>query len=150
MGWPLDRKVEFLYYTSTMSGKEASRPTIVIGDDFPAMLQRVADLLAGKFDVVARVSDCEAAIEAVMALKPDVAVLDIEMPVMGGIEVARRIRETNATKVILLTAGYETEDLDWHLMGAHGFVLKTRMRSDLVLAIEEVLAGRAFLPRDKT
>jgi DNA-binding NarL/FixJ family response regulator len=133
-----------------MSGKEASRPTIVIGDDFPAMLQRVADLLAGKFDVVARVSDCEAAIEAVMALKPDVAVLDIEMPVMGGIEVARRIRETNATKVILLTAGYETEDLDWHLMGAHGFVLKTRMRSDLVLAIQEVLAGRAFLPRDKT
>jgi DNA-binding NarL/FixJ family response regulator len=133
-----------------MSGKEASRPTIVIGDDFPAMLQRVADLLAGKFDVVARVSDCEAAIEAVMALKPDVAVLDIEMPVMGGIEVARRIRGTNATKVILLTAGYETEDLDWHLMGAHGFVLKTRMRSDLVLAIQEVLAGRAFLPRDKT
>lgn len=139
-----------MYYTSTVSERKASRPTIVIGDDFPAMLQRVADLLAGKFDVVARVSDCEAAIEAVMALKPDVAVLDIEMPVMGGIEVARRIRGTNATKVILLTAGYETEDLDWHLMGAHGFVLKTRMRSDLVLAIEEVLAGRAFLPRDKT
>jgi DNA-binding NarL/FixJ family response regulator len=64
--------------------------------------------------------------------------------------VGRRIRGTYATKVILLTAGYETEDLDWHLMGAHGFVLKTRMRSDLVLAIEEVLAGRAFLPRDKT
>jgi DNA-binding NarL/FixJ family response regulator len=133
-----------------VSERKASRPTIVIGDDFPAMLQRVADLLAGKFDVVARVSDCEAAIEAVMALKPDVAVLDIEMPVMGGIEVGRRIRGICATKVILLTAGYETEDLDWHSMGAHGFVLKTRMRSDLVLAIEEVLAGRAFLPKDKT
>ena len=134
-----------------VSGIQTPRSTIVIADDFPAMLQKVADVLAEKFELVGRVSDCEAAIEAVMTLKPDVLILDIGMPVMGGIEASRCIRDACcATKVILLTAGFEPESLDWCSIGAQGYVLKMRMRSDLIPAIQEVLAGRTFLPGDMT
>jgi DNA-binding NarL/FixJ family response regulator len=129
----------------TVSGIHAPRPTVVIADDYMPMLEKVNELLDGRFNVVSRVSDGEAAVSAVVTLRPDILILDIAMPGMDGIEAARRVREEGSpTKIIFLTAGVEPGQPDWRVVGAQGFVLKKRMRSDLIFAIEEVLAGRTF------
>jgi DNA-binding NarL/FixJ family response regulator len=131
----------------TVSGIHAHKPTVVIADDYPPMLEKVAELLGTNFNVVGSVSDGEAAVRAVAKLRPDIVILDIAMPGMDGIEAAKRVREEGSpTKIIFLTAGVEPGQGDWRGVGAQGFVLKNRMRSDLIFAIEEVLAGRTFLP----
>jgi DNA-binding NarL/FixJ family response regulator len=131
----------------TVSGIHAPKPTVVIADDYPPMLEKVAELLRTNFNVVGSVSDGEAAVRAVAKLRPDILILDIAMPSMDGIEAAKRVREEGSpTKIIFLTAGAEPAQADWRSVGAQGYVLKSRMRSDLIFAIEEVLAGRTFLP----
>ena len=82
-----------------------------------------------------------------MELKPDVLVLDISMPVMNGIETARSLKELGAkTRIVFLTVhddpDYAREALE---AGALGYVIKLRIASDLVAAINEVHAGRSFV-----
>lgn len=132
-----------------VSGIPTRRPTIVIADDYPAMLDKVARLLRRDFNLLRRVADGVAAVEAAVSLRPDILILDIAMPQMDGFEAAKRLQEARCpTKIIFLTAGDENAGLDWRGVGVRGFVLKRRMRSDLVLAIKEVLAGRLFFRDD--
>jgi DNA-binding NarL/FixJ family response regulator len=129
----------------------ARKPTVVIADDYPPMCEKVAGLLSENFTIVGRVSDGEAAVRAALTLRPDVLILDVAMPGMDGIEAAKRIHEEDFhTKIIFLTAGVELGQMDCQKVGAHACVLKKRMYSDLVPAIEEALAGRAFLSGDSS
>ena len=124
-----------------------SKPTIAIADDHPEILNKIAKFLADKFEIVALLPDGAAAVNAVLASKPDVLILDIAMRGMGGIEAAKRLRDLrSSTKIIILTAAADREpQLDsWQNVGAQGYVLKARMRSDLVLAIRTVLEGGTF------
>jgi len=123
------------------------RIRVVLADDHEAILDRVAKLLTTECDVIGTVSDGRQAFEAARSLKPDVMVLDIAMPVMNGIETARRLSETGAkTRIIFLTVhddpDYAREALE---TGARGYVIKPRIASDLVAAIKEVHAGRNFV-----
>jgi DNA-binding NarL/FixJ family response regulator len=123
------------------------KPTIVVADDYGPMLETISCWLEGSFDVVARVSSGSAAIEAVEALKPDILIMDVAMPDTSGPEAARYLRNCHtATKVILVSAAVES-DADWGNLGARAYVHKARMRSDLIIAIQEVLAGRTYFPR---
>jgi DNA-binding NarL/FixJ family response regulator len=132
-----------------VSGIPAPKPKVVIADDYPAMLDKVARLLARDFNLISRVADGAAAVEAALALNPDILILDIAMPRMDGFEAAKRLQEAGcSTKIIFLTAGDEQGGLDWRGIGVQGYVLKRRMRSDLVFAIKEVLAGRLFFRDD--
>ena len=70
-----------------MTGKR-----VVLADDLTPLLHAVAKLLEGSFEVVGMVSDGQPALDAVLALAPDLAVLDISMPGMSGIEVARELK----------------------------------------------------------
>jgi len=86
-------------------------------------------------------------VNAVLASKPDVLILDIAMPEMDGIEASKRLRDLgSSTKIIFLTAAADPEVLldSWQNVGAQGYVIKVRMRSDLVLAIRKVLEGGTF------
>lgn len=124
-----------------------SKPRIAIADDHPEVLNRVAKFLADEFEIVALASDGAAAVNAVLASKPDVLILDIAMPEMDGIEAAKRLRDLgSSTKIIFLTAAADPEVLldSWQNVGAQGYVIKVRMRSDLVLAIRKVLEGGTF------
>jgi DNA-binding NarL/FixJ family response regulator len=88
-----------------------------------------------------------AALEAVNLLKPEVVILDISMPGLTGIEVARRVRAmTPEVRIVFLTVH---EDPDFILealeAGGSAYVMKSRMASDLRLAISEALAGLSFV-----
>ena len=123
------------------------RIRVILADDHEAMLDRIAKLLITECDVVGTATDGRQALEAARVLKPDVMVLDISMPVMNGIETARRLREAGAkTRIVFLTVhddpDYTREALE---TGALGYVIKPRIASDLMTAINEVHAGRIFV-----
>jgi DNA-binding NarL/FixJ family response regulator len=127
-----------------MTGKR-----VLLADDLTPLLHAIAKLLEGSFEVVGMVSDGQAALDAVLALAPDLVVLDISMPGMSGIEVARELkRRRNKTKIVFLTVHEDTDILAACLAaGGLGYVVKVLMETDLIPAMNEALAGREFISR---
>ncbi len=123
------------------------RIRVLLADDHEAMLERVTKLLGAECDVVGAVSDGEQALEAVRQLNPDVLVLDISMPVMNGIETARRLKEAGSETRIVVLPVHDDPDFAREALeaGALGYVIKSRFASDLVAAIKEAHAGRSFV-----
>ena len=124
-----------------------SRARVVLADDHPLLLARIARLLTPEFDVVGTAADGQSAVETTASLEPDVLILDISMPVLSGIEAATRVAATESrTRVIFLTVH---EDLDMlskaMATGALGYVSKSRMASHLVPAVNAALAGHAYV-----
>jgi DNA-binding NarL/FixJ family response regulator len=125
----------------------AERPRVLLADDHPAMLALTADALAAEFFVVGSVGDgCQLLAEA-ERLHPDVIVLDITMPRLDGIEAARQLRRSERpARLVFLTvhedADYARAALD---AGALGYVVKTRLASDLLPAIRAALADQSFI-----
>jgi DNA-binding NarL/FixJ family response regulator len=122
------------------------RSRVLIADDLPPVLATVASLLEESFDVVAMESDGRAALKATLQLEPALVVLDISMPILSGIEVALELKRLgNTAKVVFLTVHEDADILQTcHAAGGLGYVVKVRMDSDLILAMEEALAGREF------
>jgi DNA-binding NarL/FixJ family response regulator len=111
----------------------------VLADDHSEMRVALVHTLEGTFDVVAAVSDGASAVQAVIDLRPDVAVLDISMPGTGGFEAARQIQKLGLpTKVVFLcieaTPIYVQAAI---AMGAR-YVVKSNMKTELVTAIQQV------------
>jgi DNA-binding NarL/FixJ family response regulator len=97
--------------------------------------------------VIGTAIDGRQALDAAKRLKPDVLVLDISMPVMGGIETARCLKEAGVkTRIVFLTV-HDDPDFAREALeaGALGYVIKPRIASDLMIAINEVYAGRSFV-----
>jgi DNA-binding NarL/FixJ family response regulator len=120
----------------------------VVADDHPAVLRSVCDVLidAG-VDVVGRASNGEEAATKIEATRPTVAVLDVRMPRLNGIEVASQVsRTTPETAVILYTAYGDrallSEALD---AGVRGFVLKEAPLQDLTRAVDMVSGGAVYV-----
>jgi DNA-binding NarL/FixJ family response regulator len=122
---------------------------LVIADDLSPVLITVGKLLEGSFDIVARASDGLIALEAITAFEPDAAVIDISMPSMSGIEVARELRRRGSkTRIVFLTVHEDLDILATCLAaGGLGYVVKVLMEKDLIPAINEALAGREYVSR---
>jgi DNA-binding NarL/FixJ family response regulator len=120
------------------------RIRVLLADDHEEMLDRVARLVAIECNVVGTATDGQQALDAAMELKPDVLVLDISMPVMNGIETARRLKEAGSeTRIVFLTVHDDPDFVREALeVGALGYVIKQRIASDLVAAIKKAQAGR--------
>ena len=120
---------------------------VLLADDHDEFLAVAARLLEPDYDVVAKVSDGQAAIDEATRLAPDVLVLDISMPVLGGMEAARQLRSAGAqAKIVFLTVHEDPEFVrSARQAGAEGYVVKSRLVSDLPLALSEVLAGRTYV-----
>ena len=122
--------------------------TCLIADDHPAVVEAVADVLTENgIEVAGRARDGREAIERIEETKPQVALLDLRMPGLSGIEVARQLtRSAPETSVILYTAFGDrallTEAMD---AGARGFVLKEAPLAEVVRAVELVAAGRTYV-----
>jgi DNA-binding NarL/FixJ family response regulator len=121
---------------------------VVVADDHPAMLTAVAETLerAG-FTVVGRAGDGRAAVDAIERERPDVAVLDVQMPHVSGIDVARTVSaDAPGTAFVFYTAFGDRASLaDALEVGARGFVLKDAPLQDLVRAVERVAGGDAYV-----
>ncbi len=125
----------------------ADRTRVLLADDHPRILSRLTDLLEPEFKVIAVVGDGQSLIEMAESLQPDLIITDISMPILSGIEAAKKIiQSTPQAKIIFLTVhtdpDYVREALE---LGAVGYVVKSRLVSDLQLAIGEVLEGRTYV-----
>ncbi len=123
------------------------RVRVCIADDHIALRDRAVQQLAHAFDVVGVVGDGQALLDAAAALDPDVVILDISMPVLDGIEAAKRLQESGCrAKIVFLTVHDDADFARAALgTGALGYVVKPRLVSDLIVAINEALAGRTFV-----
>jgi len=122
---------------------------VVLADDLAQVLSAVAALLKEKFEIVAMVTDGQAALDATLALAPDLVVLDISMPGMSGIEVARELKKRgNKAKIVFLTVHQDSDILTTcFAAGGLGYVVKVLMETDLVPAMYEALADCPFVSR---
>ena len=122
---------------------------VLVADDHAQILSAVAALLGKSFDVVSSVSDGPAALNAALKLGPDLVVLDVSMPGMSGIEVAKELkRRRSEARIVFLTVHEDAEILASCIAaGGLGYVVKELMDSDLIPAINEALAGRRFVSR---
>jgi DNA-binding NarL/FixJ family response regulator len=124
----------------------SSKPTVVIADDHPEMLEAVSHLLQEEFDIVSTVQDGVSALQVVTALKPAVVILDISMPKMGGIEVAQELKKLKlSSKIIFISVQNDPGYIQVSTTMGASYVLKMRIRTDLVPAIREGLNGRVFV-----
>jgi DNA-binding NarL/FixJ family response regulator len=132
--------------SSTTSSKPAR---VLLVDDNEAMLARVAKVLTPGCVVVGKAKDGPTALDAALALQPDVIVLDISMPGMSGLEIASCLREAGSTAVVVFLTVHDEEDIvaAAKAAGGIGYVIKPRLVSDLMIAVGEALAGRPFVSR---
>lgn len=119
---------------------------IVVADDNPRMLDQLVSLLRSDFDVVAVATDGGAAQECIRRYKPDVAILDIVMPRMNGLEVARQISMNGHSTHIVICSIETDEDTiaAAREAGALGYVFKAQIAKDLVIAVRSAAAGHPF------
>lgn len=98
-------------------------------------------------DIVGEVATGEECVQAIQELKPDVVLMDIAMPGMGGIEATRLIKETNPDTAILALTMHEDEQYFFEMLnaGASGYVPKRAAPDDLVSAVRVVSQGNVFL-----
>jgi DNA-binding NarL/FixJ family response regulator len=120
---------------------------VLLADDHPQLLDRVVAFLGPFFDVVGIAHNGEELVSAAMQLNPDVIVADITMPVLTGIEAAHQLREAGSgAKFVFLTIH---SDIDFvqacQAEGALGYVVKSRMGSDLIPAITAALSGQSYI-----
>jgi DNA-binding NarL/FixJ family response regulator len=119
--------------------------TCVIADDHPAVLDSVSRLLAAQgIEILAQVRDGEDAVKAIEEHKPRVAIIDLRMPGMSGIAVARRAAQHTG---IILYTGYSDRTLLVEALdaGVRGFVLKEAPLADVTRAIETVAKGSVYV-----
>jgi DNA-binding NarL/FixJ family response regulator len=122
--------------------------TCVVADDHPAVLEAVAEFLVqAGIEVVARARDGEEALERIVERRPRVALVDVRMPRLGGIELTRRAKRSAPETAVLLYTGYGdrallTEALD---AGVAGFVLKEAPMDDLLRAVRSVAEGSTYV-----
>lgn len=121
---------------------------ILLADDHPIVRQGLRVLLEREgFEVVGEATDGWEAVQIAQATKPDVALLDVTMPHLNGLDAGRELLRTGDTShVILLTMHTEAHQVASALRaGVRGYVLKTQAAEDLVRAIHEVIRGKTFL-----
>lgn len=122
---------------------------VVVADDLAPVLSAVAGILQGSFDVVGVASDGRAALETTLKLDPDLVVLDISMPGISGIEVARELKQNgHEARIVFLTVHEDFDILKaCQAAGGLGYVIKAFMDTDLIPALNEALAGHLFTSR---
>ncbi len=122
---------------------------VLLADDHEAILEQVRLQLGEDFDIVGSVGNGRDAVDAVLRLQPDVLVTDISMPVLDGLQAARRLRSSNCgTKIVFLTIHTDPDFVAAALStGAFGYVTKPRLSTDLIPAIQQALEGHVFVSR---
>ncbi len=124
-------------------------PRILIVDDHEIVREGLRNLLSQSrpgWVICGQARNGEEAVEAVRDLAPDAVVMDITMPMMSGLEAARRIARLGTTCRVLMFTMHESDSLGQEVRdaGAQGYVLKSQAARNLIVAIETILAGGTF------
>ena len=122
---------------------------IVIADDHAVVRQGTRSLLERESDmeVVGEAGDGEEAVRIIDQLKPDVAILDIAMPKLNGVEVTRQIKPRHPSTAVLILTAYDDDEYVFALLeaGAAGYLLKDVDSREVVEAVRAVSAGESVL-----
>jgi DNA-binding NarL/FixJ family response regulator len=126
---------------------ELARARVLLADDHQDFVAAATGLLEPEFDVVETVGNGQALVEEAPRLDPDLLVVDIAMPVLNGIEAARQLKAAGSrAKIVFLTVHADEDYVSAALTaGGTGYVVKSRLATDLPLALREALAGRSFV-----
>jgi DNA-binding NarL/FixJ family response regulator len=121
------------------------RPTVVLADDNVKVTEVACTLLSSSYRIVKIAADGEEAIRFIQELHPDFAILDISMPKIDGMSVARRLQEIGCITLVVFLTLIDDEDylLEARLVG-HGYVLKRRLSVDLLMALSSAHDGVFF------
>ena len=124
-----------------------TRPQILIADDHAIFVEALRLLLEKHYRVVGTVNDGRALVTEACRLKPDVVVVDVGMPLLNGLDAAKRVREQlPKVKLVFLTMQDNPNLAAAALeLGSAGFVLKHSAGSELLKAIERVLHGKCYV-----
>ncbi len=122
---------------------------VLLADDHAVVREGTRQLLERETDitVVGQASDGAEAVRLVEQLQPDVVVMDVRMPVMGGIEATKAIKQRFPVVEVLVMTAFEDDEFVFTLLeaGASGYLLKTAPVKELVKAIHEVADGQSAL-----
>ena len=123
------------------------RPTVLIADDHPSVLERLATLLKDRFDVVGTVTDGAQLVDAALQLRPAIVITDISMPGLTGIEAIQQLRRGGLdAKFVVLTMHADADLADEAMRaGASAYVVKVSAGRELMTAIDEAVAGRSYV-----
>ncbi len=122
-----------------------SRIRVVIADDHTLLRQGTAELLRHQpsLDIVGEACDGQQVIELTRNLSPDVVVMDVQMPILSGLEAARRIHQLMPNVKVLMLSAFDDDQYVFSalLAGASGYILKTAPIHELVTAIHQARNG---------
>jgi DNA-binding NarL/FixJ family response regulator len=139
--------------TESPDGAPRSKRSIrvILADDHTLLRKTLANMLETRDDyvVVAEAGDGESALHQTLAILPDVLILDLNMPVKGGLEVLPAIRKEAPTVKVLVLTGREEDAYIVRALraGAHGYILKSADEPELIEAINKVSKGQLYLGR---
>jgi len=121
-------------------------PRILWADDFPEIFAHAERLLLNDYEIAGFARDGEEALNLGLTLSPDILLLDLSMPILGGLEVATRLKELGCrSKIIFVTVQDDPDCVETAFsLGASGYVLKSRIGTDLLPAIDAALSGFTF------
>ena len=124
-----------------------ARLRVLLADDNSAFLQKITSLLAIEFDVVATATDGNSALDLIRRYVPDLAVLDLGMPGLNGIEVMQELAKSSQyPPIVICSVETDSEIVEAaRQAGALGYVFKLRVEKDLTLAVKLALQGKSFV-----
>src|SRR5690554_1579297 len=126
---------------------KTTTPSIIIADDHPLLLKGLSDFLVEKgYNLVGSGKDGREAYNLILQNKPDIAILDIQMPYMSGIEIARKCRDQKIdTKIVLITLHKEKELYQKAKeLNIFGYILKEFALEEIETCIKTVQMGKPF------
>jgi DNA-binding NarL/FixJ family response regulator len=137
------KRCEMNLSTST----ESDLPRVVLVDDHPAVLRQTLQLISARFKIIAALSDGSELISIARKKEIDLIVLDITLPGPSGIALAERLKEAGYPgKIVFLTVHADPDYVRQAFeVGATGYVVKPRLASDLIPALDAALAGKTFI-----
>ncbi len=121
-------------------------PSIIIADDHPILLKGLESFLTEKgYDIVGTASEGNLAYNLIVKLKPEIAILDIKMPKMSGIEIAKKCKSHADTKIILITF-YKDEALYFEAkdLNIYGYLLKEFALEEIEACLNKVSSGERY------
>lgn len=122
-------------------------PSIIIADDHPLVLKGLTDFIKEKnYNLVGSAVDGKEAFELIQSTKPDLAILDIQMPYLTGLDIAKKCKDLQLpTKIILIT--FEKDETIYNLaktLEIYGYMLKEFALVEIEKCIASVLAGKSY------
>ena len=123
---------------------------ILLVDDNSEHLRGIKELitLETNYDIVGATTSANIGINLVKKYRPEIVIMDVNLPEKDGLQAIQEIEKLGLDTKILVLSGYDDPDLIFRAMkiGAKGYVLKTMSSAQLVYAIDEILAGKFYLP----